>query len=269
MRFDAYLLPRLIRPRDLHGATVVVVDVLRATTTVAMALAAGARRVVPVSSVPQARRTAKRSRGKTVLGGERHGLRIPCFALGNSPREYVPATVGGSTVVFTTTNGTKALAHCGMARRVFLAALVNFAAVCRKLASHAHWQVLCAGTGGQITCEDALLAGMLWHAWRARHPAADRSRWNDQAELAARLALSACGSALTEYAAALARGDSVAPSTQLVAAAQRELADSTGGRHLAEIGLSADITAAAQIDSIHIVPVWRAATNEIVAARPR
>lgn len=246
-----------------------MVDVLRATTTIAMALAAGARRVVPVLSVRQARRVATRRCGKTVLGGERHGLKVPGFALGNSPSEYVRAAVGGSTLVFTTTNGTRALAHCGMARRVFLAALVNFAAVCRQLASHAHWQVLCAGTQGEVTCEDVLLAGMLWHTWRAHHPAADRSRWNDQAELAACLAFSACGSSLTEYAVALAGGDSVAPSRQLVEAVKRVLEHSTGGRHLAEIGLSADIAAATQIDCLDIVPVWRAKTNEIVAVRPR
>lgn len=269
MRFDAYLLPRLISPKDLQGGTVVVVDVLRATTTIAVALAAGARRVVPALSVQQARRAAARIRGKSVLGGERRCLKIPGFALGNSPSEYVPAAVGSSTVVLTTTNGTKALAHCGKAQRVFLAALVNFGALCRQLASHAHWQVLCAGTRGEVTCEDVLVAGMLWHAWRARHPTADRSQWNDQAELAARLALSACGTALTEYTAALARGDSVVPSTQLAASAKRVLEESAGGRNLTEIGLSADIAVAAQIDSVAIVPVWRAATNEIVAWRPR
>ncbi|MCL6501031.1 MAG: 2-phosphosulfolactate phosphatase [Pirellulales bacterium] len=269
MRFDAYLLPRLVRPQQLRGAAVVVVDVLRATTTIATALAAGARRVVPTVSVSEARRAAQEHRrGRTVLGGERRGLRIPGFALGNSPGEYTAATVGGSTVVFTTTNGTRALARCRLARHVLLAALVNVGAVCSKLAAHKHWHVVCAGTRGEVTCEDVLLAGMLWHVWRALHPAAERGCWNDQAELAACMASTACGSDLLSYATELARGASATPSRQLIAAAQQVLEHSAGGRNLVAIGLSEDIAAAVQIDLVNVVPVWKPAANEIIPARP-
>ena len=267
MRFDAYLLPRLVPPAELQDATVVVVDVLRATTTIATALAAGARRVIPAPSVPQARGIARqRNRAATLLGGERHGLRIPGFALGNSPSEYVPAAVGGRTIVFTTTNGTRALKHCRLARRVLLGALVNFAAVCRRLQACADWRVLCAGTRGEVSCEDVLVAGMLWHAWRVAHRQADRGCWNDQAELAACLAQAAGGGALAEYAAAVGEAGGV-PATRPIESARQVLEGSAGGRHLAAIGLSGDIAAAAQLDRLDVVPLWRTTSNQIVAAR--
>lgn len=270
MRFDAYLLPRLIRPKALRGGTVVVADVLRASTTICVALAAGARRIVPVATVPQARRIAHaRAPTRIVLGGERRGLKIPGFDLGNSPAEYLPAAVDGRSIVFTTTNGTRALAHCRMARRVLIGALVNFAAVCRSLVRQSHWQVLCAGTRGELTCEDVLLAGMLWHVWRAAHPDAQRSQWNDQAELAASLACAAGGSALGEYAATLAHGKAAAPPKQLIEAAEYVLRGSAGGQNLLAIGLAADITAAAQLSTIDLVPVWLPQANAIRPARLR
>src|SRR5262245_57387196 len=107
---NVHLLPELTTPEALTGGVVVVIDVLRATTTITTALAAGARRVIPCLDVADARAAAANSpEGECVLGGERQGLRIEGFDLGNSPNEYTPASVGGKTLVFSTTNGTKAM----------------------------------------------------------------------------------------------------------------------------------------------------------------
>ena len=76
---DIYLLPALVEPRDLSGKTVVVIDVLRATTTIIHAVAAGATRVVPCLEVDEARRLAASMSGKAILGGERGGLPIAGF----------------------------------------------------------------------------------------------------------------------------------------------------------------------------------------------
>ena len=96
-----------------------------------------------------------------VLGGERQGVRIEGFDLGNSPTEYSPASVGGRTVVFTTTNGTRAMLRCRQAREVLLAAFANRSAVLAALAREQFVHIVCAGTGGFITREDTLVAGSL------------------------------------------------------------------------------------------------------------
>ncbi|MGD9648507.1 MAG: 2-phosphosulfolactate phosphatase, partial [Pirellulales bacterium] len=184
---EVALLPALISPDALAGRGVVVIDVLRATTTICAALAAGAHEVLPVAEVATALRLAAQPRPQsTVLGGERGGRPIDGFDLGNSPREYTPQSVGGRTVVFTTTNGTRALEHARRADGVWCGAFVNAAAIVHAASDRQTLVLLCAGTDGQITREDALLAGCLAcrlaaadDSWRA-----DRAMWNDQAQLA-------------------------------------------------------------------------------------
>ena len=133
-QIDVYLLPALLSRRSLAGKIVVVIDVLRATTTIVHALAAGAKEVVPCLEVEEARRVAGELGSEAITGGERGGKQIPGFDLGNSPAEYSRERVAGKTVVFTTTNGTRAMLCCKQARRVLLGAFVNFSAVCRELA---------------------------------------------------------------------------------------------------------------------------------------
>jgi len=130
-QIDVYLLPALVEPADLAGKAVAVIDVLRATTTIIQALAAGAAEVIPCLEVEEARRIAVPLGGRAVTGGERGGKQIPGFDLGNSPAEFTPERVAGKTVVFTTTNGTRAMQRCKEARRVLVAAFTNLSAVCR------------------------------------------------------------------------------------------------------------------------------------------
>src|SRR5438132_9688378 len=126
-RLFAHFLPTLMDPDELRDGTAVVIDVLRASTTICHALAAGAREVIPCLEVEEARRVAADNSGsRPMLGGEREGVRIEGFDLGNSPGEYRPDTVGGRTVVFTTTNGTRAMLGCRSARRVLIGSFVNF-----------------------------------------------------------------------------------------------------------------------------------------------
>ena len=159
-----HLLPDLVPEEKLAGNVAVVIDVLRATTTIVHALAAGARQVIPCLSIDDARAAAASRTGeKVVLGGERQGVRIEGFDLGNSPSEYTPEAVGGRTVVFTTTNGTRAMLRCRQADHVLLAAFVNRAAVLagNSRPSRQNVHIVCAGTGGAITREDVLVAGSL------------------------------------------------------------------------------------------------------------
>src|SRR5206468_10845988 len=105
-----YLLPELAPPEQLRQAVAVVIDVLRATTSIVHALAAGCTAVLPCAEVEEARALADRMRaGRVLLAGERGGLPVAGFDLGNSPRRFNARLCGGIAVVLTTTNGTRAL----------------------------------------------------------------------------------------------------------------------------------------------------------------
>src|SRR5437588_7777933 len=158
-----YLLPELAPPGRLAGGVAVVIDVLRAATTIINALAAGCTAVRPCAEVEEARELAGQMRaGRVLLGGERGGAPLPGFDLGNSPREYTPKACRGTTLVLTTTNGTRALLRAAEAERVLVAAFVNYSAVCEQIRQDARpVHIVCAGTEGEVSLEDTLLAGAL------------------------------------------------------------------------------------------------------------
>lgn len=158
-----HLLPDLVPRNRLPGSMAVVIDVLRATTTIIYALAAGCTCVRPCGEVEEARELAGQMRaGRVLLGGERGGVTLPGFDLGNSPREYTAKACRGCTLVLTTTNGTRALLRAVEAARVLLAGFVNYSAVCEQLRQDPRpIHIICAGTEGEVTLEDTLLAGAL------------------------------------------------------------------------------------------------------------
>jgi 2-phosphosulfolactate phosphatase len=162
-RIDVHLVPDLATPERLAGGLAVVVDVLRATTTVVHALASGCVGVRPCAEVEEARALADSlPAGKVLLGGERDGRPPAGFDLGNSPGEYTAARCRGLTLVLTTSNGTRALLRAAAAERVLLAAFVNFSAVCEQLRlDRRPVHIVCAGDGGDVALEDGLLAGAL------------------------------------------------------------------------------------------------------------
>ena len=147
---------------DEAGAapTGLVIDVIRATSTICQALAAGYERVYCTAEVDEAR--ALRGRlGEGVLGGERDAVRIPGFDLGNSPREYVEPQ--SSTLVLSTTNGTRAVVTAAQrCERVYIASLLNLAAVVEAVRSHgADVLVVCAGVQGRPSLDDTYVAGRI------------------------------------------------------------------------------------------------------------
>jgi 2-phosphosulfolactate phosphatase len=163
LRFISH--PRFLRPADLAGAAVAVIDLLRATTTITAALAAGAGSVVPCATVAEARSRAARLRTagvRVVLAGERGGLRVPGFDLGNSPRE-MRGSAAGARVVLATTNGTRALAASGRASWVAAVCLNNLSAAATALARRPEPRkvVVAAGEGSGWSEEDGLAAGLL------------------------------------------------------------------------------------------------------------
>ena len=149
---------------ELHEETVVVIDTLRATSTIVAALMAGAREVIPVAEIDEAVAVAQRlGKERTLLCGEKGAVKIDGFDLGNSPHEYLPELVEGKTLVLRTTNGTRALKAAASADAVLCAAFVNCSAVANYLVALQPQQVtiLCSGTEGAFSFEDALAAGAL------------------------------------------------------------------------------------------------------------
>lgn len=147
---------------DEAGAapTGIVIDVIRATSTICQALASGYERVFCAAEMEEAR-VLREALGEGVLGGERKAVRIPGFDLGNSPREYVEPA--GRTLILSTTNGTRAVvATAQRCERVLVASLLNLSAVveaARDAGENA--LVVCAGVQGMLALDDAFVAGRI------------------------------------------------------------------------------------------------------------
>ncbi len=156
-----HLLPSLVDPGQLAAQTVVVADILRATTTIVQAFDAGVKMVHPCLEVKEAFRLAEEIGPSAVLGGERHGVRIDGFKLGNSPTEYTADVLDQRVLVITTTNGTRALRHCHLAGRMLVGSFTNLTELVTRIGTVSDLHVLCAGTDGVISREDVLFAGAL------------------------------------------------------------------------------------------------------------
>lgn len=227
-----HLLPALAPEGALVGGVAVVIDVLRAATTVVHALGAGAAAVWPTATVDEAQSLAARLKGegkRVLLGGERGGEPIPGFDLGNSPADYTCKQCKQADVVFTTTNGTHALLRAAEADVALMAGFVNFSAVGSMLLKESRpIHFLCSGTDGQVTLEDTLLAGAfvdLLHEKRLELCDSARLAWD---------CFEHHGMILTEA-----------------------LRLSRGGRNLIELGYEDDIVLAAQVDRFMLAPTLR------------
>ncbi len=176
MRLEVFLAPSELTPTALDGRVVAVIDVLRATTTIAAALHAGARTVIPFLETEDAVRTAKQyERGEVKLAGERHMVAIPGFDLGNSPLEFTAGAVGQQTVLLTTTNGTRALVAAEDAKSVYVASYANFGVTLARLLSALQSgypvAIVCAASEGSPSLEDSACAGRFVQCLRAAHAA--------------------------------------------------------------------------------------------------
>jgi 2-phosphosulfolactate phosphatase len=248
---NVYALPSLVEPEEMAGGTVVLIDVLRAATTIVHALEAGATEVIACREVEDARATAAElPEGSCVLGGERNGLPIDGFDLGNSPADYTPDRVGGRTVVFTTTNGTRAMARCGVAERVLIGAFVNAAAVCDRLIGVEQIHLLCAGCRGEFSRDDTLLAGLLINRFLQRSGA--DYQLNAQA-------LTARENWRAAFPLPIGLGAERMEPERLA----EQLRDSVAGRALTSVGLGDDILTVAQLDRFRSVPELDSATWRI------
>ena len=233
MRVDVRFTPEEARVGDLGGVTAVVIDVVRATSCIVEAIANGARSVHPAISVEEAvaLQAGLNGRGdRALLCGERGGLRIDGFDLGNSPAEFAAAAVGGRRLVMTTTNGTRAFAAARHADRVLTASFFNLSAVAEAVRDDDVVAIVCAGKEGRFSLDDAVCAG---HVVRAL--------------------LDRAAGPVTLADAAVAVRDLAA--VHGVSAGM--LAGTAAGRALVEVGLGADLALCARADRHQIVPMMQ------------
>lgn len=260
---QVHLLPSLISEEQLRGGVAVVIDVLRASTTITQCLASGAAAVFPTATVADAHAAAAsiagyslpsanaevsaevREQAGIVMGGERGGMLIPGFDLDNSPLKYAPGVVAGKTVVFTTTNGTLALSKCRLAERTLIGCFSNLHSVIALLANDSRpIHLICAGTDGEVSTDDALCAGALaTGVWAARN----WPQWlGDEMRLVMDLFTCRC---------------------QPMREVLNTLRESRGGRNLISLGLEADIDRAARWDLFRIVPEFDVASGLLSPAK--
>ena len=156
---DVVFTPDLLPFSDLTGKTVVVTDILRATTTITFAVANGATVITPVLTPEDAFRLAA-DQPNTLIGGERGGVKVNGFDLGNSPREYTESVVSGRQIVLTTTNGTRTLQACRDAERILVGSFFNLSAIVDQLAQvEGELVIACSGREGGFCTEDTVFAG--------------------------------------------------------------------------------------------------------------
>jgi 2-phosphosulfolactate phosphatase len=235
MRLDVLFGGQQVAPPLVTGRVVCVIDVLRASSTIATALANGARNIVPLASADEVITRAKQfERSKVVLAGEQKMHAVPGFDAGNSPGEFTNEAVDGKTVLLSTTNGTNAILALQGARDVVVGAYVNFSAVLAllrvALRGGTDVTIICAGRERHFSLEDAACAGR--YARHIREVASDVAI--SDGAFAATLIDQRYGDRLDEL-----------------------FADSEHGRALTDAGFGADLVACAQVDACPVVPIYQ------------
>ncbi len=169
MRIDIMPIYGRVSANHISGSTVIIVDVLRASSSIITAVMNGANRIVPASDPGEAAALALRLGAKDcVLAGERGGIRIQDFDLGNSPAEFNEKAVRDKTVIMSTTNGTEAIKSMASAKTVLIGAMINRTAVAKRAVELGDdVLIVCAGTMGRISADDLCAAGAIAEAINA------------------------------------------------------------------------------------------------------
>jgi 2-phosphosulfolactate phosphatase len=234
-----HFLPALVSPDDLANNLVVMIDLLRASTTIIHALENGATKIIPCETVEETKLLQTDDSQSVLLGGERGGEMIPGFDLDNSPFSYTEKKIKDKTILFTTTNGTKALKHACKARRILIGAFVNLDAVCSEIKKEkgaVHF--LCAGTNGQISSEDVVCAGAMVHQILSENNNQTGITLNDQAQIAENFYRSTGPAQIEET-----------------------VRKSGGGLNLIKLGMDADINRSSEMNRFQSVPEFFPSSN--------
>lgn len=230
VKIDVCFTPAELAGLDAAGSTAVVIDALRATSTITVALANGARAVYPANAIEDAVRLMQNlGRDGALLGGERRCVKPDGFDLGNSPLEYTAERVAGKMIALTTTNGTLALHAVPSAKETFVLSFLNLAAIADALVESEadNVVIVCSGRERRFAIEDAVCAGMLVRTLQDRDIEMD----SGDSAVAARVLADRLGTDLETL-----------------------LLDSAAGRFLVEIGMRDDVVFCAGVDTHPVVP---------------
>lgn len=239
MRIDVISQYAKVTDSQLASSTSIVVDLLRASTTIIYAINNGASQVIPAADPGEAVALSGRlGTSDCVLCGERGGLKLPGFELGNSPLEYTSKIVSGKTVILSTTNGTAAIHSVRSSATLFIGALVNCTAVAKAAIEKGNDVVIqCAGTDSQFSADDVVAAGAIVDTIQKNLSAAPVL--ND---------LAICSRMLYED----------------YLAGRLDVAKTFHYGRLVELGFGQDIELCLQRDTIEVVPVYR---NGVIVAK--
>ncbi len=158
---DVYFSVQSFQEEELRGKSAIIIDVLRAASSMVTALSNGAKKIIPVGAMEDAVRIAQTMDSNDyLLCGEQNGYKIEGFHLGNSPLEYTKDTVTNKTLIINTTNGTKAIKKASLANRLYVGCFLNQKSILKVLDEHDDDVVLvCSGWQGKMSLEDTLFAG--------------------------------------------------------------------------------------------------------------
>ncbi len=178
MLVDVILAPQLAGNKQFYGQIIVVLDILRATSTIVTALGNRALQVIPVVEPGEAfERQKKTGPDSCLIGGERRGYKVEGFDLGNSPGEYSEPRIAGKVIILCTSNGTKAINWAKEAHEVIIGSFLNIAVIVEYLKSNRNHDitVICSGREGDLSLEDLAGAGMIV-ASLSEHMLTDRAK---------------------------------------------------------------------------------------------
>ncbi len=162
---DVFFSVQAYQEEDLRGKSAVIIDILRASSSIVTAVHSGAKKIIPVEDMSDAMKIARTmDQNDFLLCGEKDGVKIEGYHLGNSPQEYTKETVGDKTLIINTTNGTKAIKKANLANRIYIGSFLNQKSILNALAEHDDEVVLiCSGWRGRLALEDTMFAGSLIH----------------------------------------------------------------------------------------------------------
>lgn len=163
---DVFFSVQAFNEEELRGKTAVIIDVLRASSSITTALHNGARKIIPVGDMNDAMKIATTmEQNDYLLCGEKNGVKIEGYQLGNSPLEYTREAIEGKTLILNTTNGTKAIKKAGLANQIYIGTFLNQQSILNALKERDDEIVLvCSGWQGRLSIEDTLFAGSVLHA---------------------------------------------------------------------------------------------------------
>lgn len=230
MKIDLFLSRFDIQQEKVKGRIAIIIDVLRASTSIITALASGSQGVIPLSEVEEARKLAQKFSSQSVLlGGERNEMPIPGFNLSNSPFDYTVDRVENKRIIFTSTNGARLFDHARQAEVCVVGAFVNVTSLCNYiLKTGLDIAILCAGKKGSFGLEDVVCGGLIVDKISAASP--DTLHLNDGA-VASQILYNFYADNIYDM-----------------------LVQSSHGKRLIEIGQEKDLKRCASIDSIQAIP---------------